>query len=60
MLRRWPYPTNNKAFVVLADRLRAFYDSVSRRFYREPEDLLEQAEKRAAELDERADLRRRG
>jgi len=58
MLRRWPYPTNNKAFVVLADRLRAFYDNISRSFYREPEDLLEQAEKRVAEMDER-DPRRR-
>jgi hypothetical protein len=51
MLRRWPYPTNNKAFVVLGDRLRRFYDDISRLFYKEPEDLLEQAEKRAAERD---------
>mgnify|MGYP001797090200 CR=1 FL=1 len=52
MLRRWPYPTNNKTFVILAERLRTFYDDVSRLFYREPEDLLEQAEKRVADLDE--------
>ena len=52
MLRRWPYPTNNKAFVILGARLRTFYDEVSRLFYREPEDLLEQAEKQAAERDE--------
>ena len=52
MLRRWPYPTSNKAFLVLADRLQTFYESVSRRFYREPEDVLEQAEKRMAELND--------
>ena len=53
MLRRWPYPTNNKSFVILGERLRIFYEEVSRLFYKEPEDLLEQAEKRAAEPDER-------
>jgi hypothetical protein len=52
MLRRWPYPTNNKAFVVLSDRLRAFYEIVCCQFYREPEDLLAQAEKHAAERKE--------
>ena len=52
MLRRWPYPTNNKAFLVLSDRLQTFYESVSRRFYREPEDVMEQAEKRMAELND--------
>jgi hypothetical protein len=53
MLRRWPYPTNNKAFVILSDRLKAFYESVSRQFYKDPEDLLTQAERAAAEADER-------
>ena len=55
MLRRWPYPTNNKAFVILSDRLKAFYESVSRQFYKDPEDLLTQAERASAEAERATD-----
>jgi hypothetical protein len=49
MLGRWPYTTSNKAFVVLGEQLRAYHLLLLGRFFKEPEDILEQAEKQAAE-----------
>jgi hypothetical protein len=49
MLGRWPYTTSNKAFVILGERLRAYHALILGRFFKEPEDILKQAEMQVAD-----------